>query len=118
MTIEEYLNYLEAHGRAEKTLRGYHYKLHQARRALVDGGLSDDPAQATDNTFLYLRRILPGTEDTVKQILRAWDCYIQWSTGRQVMANMDLLWNRTQVQRTFISTEDFSRMVANFDVMF
>ena len=54
--IEDYLTFLEGHGRTPKTIKDYRLKLNEASTALAQGGLSNDPADTEVATFLYLRR--------------------------------------------------------------
>ena len=109
--IEDYLTFLEGHGRTPKTIKDYRLKLNEASTALAQGGLSNDPADTDEDAYLYLRRALHGSEDTVRQIMKAWDRFVGWCTGRRVLANAGLLWNRHQVRRTFISPADYARML-------
>ena len=111
--IEEYLEYLESHGRAERTLRDYRNKLSEMEQALRAGGFPTDPGETGTEALLYMRGALHGKEDTVRQYLELWDRYIVWRTGQRVLPRLGLLWNRKQIRRTFISPEEYGRMMAS-----
>ena len=109
--INDYLEFLKAHGRTEKTIKDYRLKLSQAEKALEAGGYSTDPTETDGDAFLYLRRAIPGKEETVRQIMKAWDRLVEWTTGRKILPTLGLLWNRKQVRRTFISPEQYAGMM-------
>ena len=111
--IEEYLEYLKSHGRAERTLRDYQNKLSEMEQALRAGGFPTDPGETGTEALLYMRRALHGKEDTVRQYLELWDRFIVWRTGQRVLPRLGLLWNRKQIRRTFISPEEYGRMMGS-----
>ncbi len=111
--IEEYLDYLRSHGRAERTLRDYQNKLSEMEQALRAGGFPTDPGETGTEALLYMRRALHGKEDTVRQYLELWDRFIVWRTGQRVLPRLGLLWNRKQIRRTFISAEEYGHMMGS-----
>ena len=109
--INDYLDFLAKHGRADKTIKDYRLKLTEAEKALEAGGFPTDPRETDGDAFLYLRTHLGGKEATVRQIMKAWDRLVEWDTGRKVLPTLGLLWNRNQVRRTFISPAEYRRMM-------
>lgn len=109
--IEEYTEFLTKRGRAALTIRNYQTDIKVISRALEAGGHPTDPRESTEETFIFLRDTLPEKEETVHALLKSWDRYIEWATGRRILPKMGFLWNRPQVRRTFISPADFRRMM-------
>ena len=75
--IDDYLDFLKKHGRADKTIKDYRLKLTEAEKALEAGGFPTDPGQSDGDAFLYLRDRLGGKEATVRQIMKAWDRLVE-----------------------------------------
>lgn len=110
--IDEYAEFLAKRGRAPLTIRNYRQDLRIISSVLEAGGMSAEPEDSDETTFLYLRKVLPEKEETVHAMLKAWDRFVEWRTGRRILPGMGLLWNRPQVRRTFISPADYRLMMA------
>lgn len=109
--IDEYTDFLRRRGRADLTIRNYRTDIKIISRALERAGLSADPRDSTEDTFLFLKDSLPEKEETVHRMLKTWDRFIEWATGQRILPKMGLLWNRPQIRRTFISPADYHRMM-------
>ena len=109
--IDDYADFLRRRGRAEITISNYRTHIKLITKLLEDGGLSADPRESTEETFLFLRDRLPEKEETVHAMMKSWDRFVEFTTGARILPGMGLLWNRKQVRRTFISPADFHRMM-------
>lgn len=109
--ITEYAEFLAQRGRAPLTIRNYKQDLKIISSVLEAGGMSAEPGESTEATFAYLRRVLPEKEETVHAMLKTWDRFVEWRTGRRILPGMGLLWNRPQVRRTFINPAEYRLMM-------
>lgn len=110
--VREYIENQREHGRRPLTLEDYEVKLGQCMRELRAAGMSTEPGKIGEAEFRHLLGSLSGSEQTVRCKVQMLDRYIQHETGRSVLAQMDILWNRqVEKRRIFIDGSEYSRLL-------
>ena len=110
--IQQYIEYLKTHGRKQLTISDYETKLRLCERALEKAGLPTDPEQIGEREMFYLRDHLLGSEYTVRRKLSILDQCIKWNTGKSVLVQMDMLWNRQiERRRVFIGNQQYATLL-------
>lgn len=107
---EEWFDYLRSCGRKESTIENYRKDLRCVFWRLEDGGRSYKAANITAEDVLYLRDILPTKEEVTHEYLRVLARFVVFHTGKDVVKQTNLLWNREYRHRTFVRTNDWVQM--------
>lgn len=113
---EAWFAHLKAHGRKETTIAGYRACLTKVMRTLEEGGYPTDPTRIGADSIRFLRDVLDVKEDTIRQYVRILGYWCKWATGEDPTEKVDLLWNRCEVRRIFITSDELRILMANADV--
>lgn len=114
--VEEWFNYLRAHGRKETTITGYRACMSKVIRTLTEGGFPTDPDMIGAESVIFLRDALDVKEDTIRQYIRILGYWCKWATGKDPADDADMLWNRCEIRRVFITSDELRVLMANADV--
>lgn len=105
--LDTWITYLRDHGRKETTLKTYRNNVRQCLAYLMTDGRPYKAEDITVDDIHYLWRTL-GAKDTIRmQYLRSLADMIIHYTGRDVVKQADILFNRSVRNRVFISAADF-----------
>lgn len=115
MRVLDWLDYLRSRGRRETTLDGYETKIHRCLSILDHGGHTTDPMNIGDVEVNYLKNTMDLSENSLKTYLKTLGYYCKWCTGKDPVEACDLLWNRNQINRVYISERDFQAMLSVSD---
>lgn len=107
---EEWFAYLRSCGRKDVTIENYRKDLRCVFWRLEDGGRSYKAADITQDDILFLRNILTTKEEVTHEYLRVLARFVVFHTGKDVVKQSNLLWNREHRDRTFVQTEDWAKM--------
>ncbi|QHK17556.1 tyrosine-type recombinase/integrase [Methanomassiliicoccaceae archaeon DOK] len=114
--LDDYLNYLRAHGRRESTLRNYSINLNMILRTLKEGGHPHTAEEITADDVTWLNLVLSErvTENTRSQYLSMLTVFVIHYTGRDVKKQADILFNDERVpsKTPFITPEQFAQLYA------
>lgn len=108
--LTQYVTFLQTHGRKKRTIDTYHSQIY---RCLCYLSIAKRPtlcSEIREEDIYYLKDALPVKEQTVHEMLKVFDGMIAWKTGRSVIKNMTIFWNRVIRERVFITPEDFAKM--------
>ncbi|MDO5853474.1 MAG: site-specific integrase [Thermoplasmata archaeon] len=113
-TIEDYLSYLEAHGRRPNTISTYRLYLERALGVLEEAGLPTDPESIGVGEIMIVKTALGD----VKEGTRMRYCFVlgqmvEHYTGRNPFNEADIMWNREIPKRTFITLDQFRILCLN-----
>lgn len=111
--IENWLDTLAASGRKPITIKTYRKDIDQCLRVLSDGGRSTSPFDICPDDFVYLRENLTQKEEVRRDYMRILAKWVMFHTGQDPMKSANLLFNREQRNRVFISDEDFATLYEN-----
>lgn len=113
--LEEYCDFLLNRGRKQNTVRILKLTIHKLLRALQEGGYSPRAEAINEHSILYLYRTLRTKESVKRNELRILSCFVVHFTGKDVVKQTDLLWNRDIVNRVFIRTDDLIILLEHAD---
>ena len=113
LSANRYLNVLSRHRRADTTLETYASSLRVLIRCIgqikgEDASLED----LTENDIYDLIGIIPGKESTVKAKINILGGWMEFETGDNLPRRMKMLWNRDEPNRTFITKEQYDRILS------
>lgn len=105
--IEAYAQYLHDHGRTDRTVHTVRKQLRNLFKRLPVNSLEDVEEK-------HIRQFIATSglkESTVQKYLGNFDkmCYVL--TGKHVVKDMDILWNRIEADRLFITREEFTTVL-------
>ena len=106
MGVSEYKTYLREHGRKERTIRNVEKQLTSILGFLRANGYNYEPERITERDVRFFIDNARNKESTKKVYANTLDNYIRFHTGRRLVRDMDILWNRTEYRRTFISRDE------------
>lgn len=112
--VEDYLTHLTRCGRREKTVGQYRATL----KIIADRlGLSElDPERIGTDEVMRLRMMPDLCETTRVNYARCLNLYMEWATGRNLLRESDVLWNRpVAVNRKWITDDDLMAMWSHAD---
>ena len=109
--VEQWLAYLRDKGRKEITIENYRQKLIKCMRVLEDSGRDVDPRRITPADFVLLNRRLGMCENSRHDYMKVLGYWVQWYTGKDLMKECFILWNRTAPKRVFINRDEFARLM-------
>lgn len=110
--LEPYILRQQECGRKELTIGDYWIKLGESIKLLEEAGMTTDPTRIGEREMRHLIATLSGSEQTVRVKIKMLDRWVQWHTGRSVLATMNVLWNRQiSVNRVFINAEEYSELL-------
>lgn len=113
--LDGYLSSLRMSGRKESTIYTYRMNIIQCVRALESVGRWSSVAEITPDDIRILWRVLPVREAVRQTYLRNLAGLIIHVTGRDVVKQANLLHNRDIRTRTFISADEYGRMMVAAD---
>lgn len=108
--VNEWADYLRSCGRKENTIHSYRKALSVMFRCLNDGGRSYQAEDITTDDILYLRDNLRTKEEVTHSYLRILAGLIVFKTGKDVVKQTALLWNRESRHRVFVEPEDWATL--------
>lgn len=108
--VARYCEELTECGRKPNTVQTYRNGIRRCLEYLEMDGRPTRAEEIGIADVRYLYGVLPVKEEVKKTYLRYLACFIIHYTGRDVVKQAKLLWNRETRERTFISTEDYVAM--------
>lgn len=112
---ERWLGHLLAMGRKQITVDTYRKNLRVCMRTLEAGERPMSPYDITPDEFVYLLKNLTQKEEVRRAYMRTVALYCVHYTGQDPMRAANLLFNREQRTRKFITDADFSKLYSNAD---
>ena len=94
-------------GRKENTIRAHRNNVLQCLRYLEDAGRSTKVADLTTDDVLYLYNTMRLKETVKRSYLRSLSLLVIYFTGVDIVKKSNLLYNREQYDRVFISPAQF-----------
>ena len=113
MRATEYGETLARRGRREQTALRAAQTVRRCSDVLLEMGV-DDPGEVSEEDVAMLADRLLETlkEGTVKQYVTTLGAYLRWVTGRNPVAQADLLWNRVEdIRRTWITADEYRTLM-------
>lgn len=110
--IDAYCNRLIAKGRKDRTVATYRNMISICMRAL--GWPS--PEEVTEDDVHILRNTLDVKESSLKSYLHVLGKFLEHCTGANPVAEADILWNRDEAKRKFITVDEFRTLQECADV--
>ena len=107
---EGWLDHLLAMGRKQITIDTYRKNLKACMLILEQGGRSTSPYDICSDDFVYLLQNLTQKEEVRRAYMRTVALYCEYYTGRDPMRSANILFNREQRNRKFISDEEFAKL--------
>lgn len=101
--ICDYCDRMVAKGRKPGTVRTYGNMIRICLKALD----CREPEDVTEDDIQHLRMTLDVKESSQKSYFHVLGRFIEHVTGRDPVKEADLLWNRDEAKRKFISVEEF-----------
>lgn len=109
--VESFCRRLLDKGRKMRTVRTYKTMLNICMEHLG----WPDPSEITEDDIIELRQTIPIKEASLKAYLYIFGVFLENSTGTNTVKKADILWNRTEARRKFITVEEFRRLQFNAD---
>ena len=106
----EWFDYLRSCGRKENTINSYRKNLIQMFRCLEEDGRSYKAAEITTDDILYLRNTMTTKEEVTHSYLRTLAGLVIYHTGKDVVKQTALLWNRETRERIFVEPDEWVTM--------
>ncbi len=114
---EEWLESLRRMGRKENTIRTHRNNVGRCIQELSEAGRSCTAADITKDDVLYLWSALKVKEEVKRTYLRSLSQMVCYHTGREVLKNTNILYNRETRCRTFIDDGKFKAAYRKADPM-
>lgn len=111
--LEGYLDALRRSGRKDNTIYTIRSNVRQCIKCLVADGRPYMSEEITTDDIAYLFRTLPVKEEVARSYLRTLAGMVIYYTGRDVVKQANLLYNREQHTRIFITREEFRTLYQN-----
>lgn len=108
--VEEYLEHLEVRGRADRTIESKRKVIMTMTRFLEKNGRNYMPMDITMADIRFYLKNADVKEITKKTYMREFGAYLKFHQGKDIIAEMDLLWNRYDRYRLFITKEDMLKV--------
>lgn len=105
---DEWLDHLREAGRKAETLKTHRNNIRQCMAYLMAVGKPCDAESVTVQDIQYLWRVIEAKEEVRSQYLRSFSAMIEYHTGKNLLKRADLLHNREQRDRVFISKAEFA----------
>ena len=105
--VMDWIDHLRQHGRKENTLRTYVNNASMCLACLKLDGRSTRAADITPDDIRFLFRNVAVKEGVRRAYLRSLSCMVEHHTGRGLVKQANILYNREVRDRTFISKDDF-----------
>lgn len=112
---ESYLASLTAAGRKPNTIHNYRKNIKQCLEYLKASGYPINAAQITQREVMFLWARLPVKESAKRQYLRNLSSMIMFHTEVDVVKRCNILFNREERDRVFISDNDFGTICSKAD---
>ncbi|MBQ3686187.1 MAG: site-specific integrase [Candidatus Methanomethylophilaceae archaeon] len=113
--VQRWLDDLSRRGRRDATIESYGEVVMRHLRFLRANGYLADAASIGIEEIGFLYANLPGKESTRRSELRQLANFILFTTGRDPVKQVGLLYNRESIDRVWIDLDDFKRMMAAAD---
>ena len=113
--INEYADYLSKRNRSPATIEHYRYVLGRCLDILSDHGRPCIPEMIGEDEIAEIMRSLDVRENTMKNFITVFGRMCEHYTGRNLVKEMGLLWNRGHVTRKFICKEEMARLLSEAD---
>lgn len=111
--IQIYTEYLQDHGRTDRTIFNNEKILTYVLRYLYEHGKNCTANTITgDDVRYYLEARKDLNDNTLMGYLTILDNFVKYFTGRTPFKDLDILWNRRTFKRLFISKSDFEKVLA------
>ena len=113
-SAERFLRFLVSHNRTPATIRTYKSILRTIIKAIVQlKGPNVSLDEIGEDDIYTLVKSSGLKETTMKQKLCVLGSWIEYESGRNPVKKVDLLWNREEVSRRFITLEQFGEIYSN-----
>ncbi len=112
---DQWLNYLHSRGRKENSLRSHRSNVIQCLRFLMVSDMPTTSRQIDDSHIMALWEGLEVKETVRWAYLRSLSQMICYHTGRDIVKNIDILHNRPDIYRVFISRGEFREVYREAD---
>ena len=110
-----FLGYLRAKGRRETTIRTYGEALKTVGKVMMSLGLPMNARLLTADAVVMIKDALDVCETSRKLYMIVLGRLTEVLTGANIVKEADILWNRAEKRRLFISVADFKEMMASCD---
>lgn len=110
--VEEYVEFLGLHGRRPSTLKNNRMILRRVVRTLAEGGRPTDPTEISEDDawWLYAQLSSEMTESTLRLYFGEFSRWSEHFRCPHWSRTMDILYNRTEPTRVWITIEDFAEL--------
>lgn len=107
--VEEYIGYLEKHGRRPSTVKNNRMILRRIVRTLSEGGRPTDPEEITEDDawWLYAQLSAEMTDTTLRLYFGEFSRFSEHFDCPHWSRTMDILYNRHEPARVWISVAQF-----------
>ena len=112
---EDWLSHLTATGRKKITTDTYRKNLRMCLSVLAEDNRPQDPANIRPEDFVYLKDALPQKEEVRRAYMRTLALWCEFVTGTDPMKKANLLFNREQRNRRFITDAEFRTLYEHAD---
>ena len=111
-----FLSYLKVKGRKDTTIRTYDEALKSIYRTLKDSDMNQNPRCMSEDDIIQLKECLRISETSKKLYLIVFGRFLEVLGLENLVKSADILWNKTEPRRLFITPEDFRMMSLGCDV--
>lgn len=109
--IDAYAEHLRTHGRKESTIREVTFTLKQLMKILEKGGRTTDLSRLTIDDVHYIHTMSQHLKDsTLSGRMRVLSRYSIWTGGTDWGKKLDILYNRSEADRVWITLEDLNKL--------
>lgn len=114
--LTNFLAYMKQHGRKETTIRTYDSAIRSVYDRMKDNIGMVSPFDLTPDIVREVNELLSDLKETSRKLYintLGRFCYI--TTGKNPVADSDILWNQTECKRIFIDVDEYKKMYASGD---
>jgi len=108
--VDDYCEHLVKCNRKASTINVYRSRIKVCLDFLNESGMESVPERIGENELWFLISNLDGKEQSVRANVEALNRCLKYTTGKDHLEMMDILWNRPMIKRLFISNKQFMKM--------
>lgn len=110
--VEEYVEYLEKHGRRPSTVKNNRMILRRITRTLAEGGRPTDPTEISEDDawWLYAELSTEMTEATLRLYFGEFSRFSEFFGRTHWSRSLNILYNRTEPTRVWINIHQFGEL--------
>lgn len=113
--LDCFLSYLAAKGRKETTIHTYREAMKSVYRTMRAIGLDIDVRLLTEDDIVQIKESMTVCESSKKLYLTVLGRFLEVLGCENKVKSADILWNRTDVRRLFITPDEFRVLMATCD---